>query len=640
MQAGRMAAMLQFVDVGLRRGTRLLFEHASFQIHPGQKVGVTGANGSGKSSLFALLRDEVHADSGAVQLPVDWQLAHVAQELVSSEQPALEFVMDGDTGLRRLQSQLQRAEQTGDGALLAELHAGLDAIDGYAAHSRAGRLLHGLGFSTADLQRPVSAFSGGWRMRLNLARALMCRSDLLLLDEPTNHLDLDAVIWLEAWLRSYPGTLLLISHDREFLDSVVSQILHIEQQGIRLYSGNYSAFERLRRERLAGQQAEYRKQQREIAHVQSYIDRFRAKASKARQAQSRLKALQRMQEIVPAHVDSPFHFALREPDRLPQQLLRLDHASAGYADAAVISNVRLTLSPGDRIGLLGANGAGKSTLIKLLAGSLAPLAGQRETARDLSIGYFAQHQVDQLHPQHSPLEHLQQLDPGAREQDLRDYLGGFGFGGDRVAMVTAPFSGGEKSRLALALLVYRRPNLLLLDEPTNHLDLEMRQALAEALQEFSGAMVLVSHDRHLLRVCCDELLLVHDGRVETFPLSLDEYPQWLGAQSREVQESGLQDTQQSAAARKQQKREQADLRKRLQPLRSKVSRAEQALEAAQQQRVQLENQLADSQLYTDSNKDRLKALLLEKAELDSRCERLEQDWLEASEALEALQAAS
>jgi len=325
---------------------------------------------------------------------------------------------------------------------------------------------------------------------------------------------------------------------------------------------------------------------------------------------------------------------------LPQQLLRLDHASAGYADAAVISNVRLTLSPGDRIGLLGANGAGKSTLIKLLAGSLAPLAGQRETARDLSIGYFAQHQVDQLHPQHSPLEHLQQLDPGAREQDLRDYLGGFGFGGDRVTMVTAPFSGGEKSRLALALLVYRRPNLLLLDEPTNHLDLEMRQALAEALQEFSGAMVLVSHDRHLLRVCCDELLLVHDGRVETFPLSLDEYPQWLGAQSREVQESGLQDTQQSAAARKQQKREQAELRKRLQPLRSKVSRAEQALEAAQQQRVQLENQLADSQLYTDSNKDRLKALLLEKAELDSRCERLEQDWLEASEALEALQAAS
>ncbi len=632
-----MGAMLQFVDVGLRRGARLLFDHASFQIHPGQKVGVTGANGTGKSSLFALLRDELHADSGEVQVAVDWQVAHVAQACASSGQPALEFVIDGDTALRRLQSQLERAEQLGDGASVAELHAGLETIAGYAAHSRAGRLLHGLGFSNADLQRPVSAFSGGWRMRLNLAQALMCRSDLLLLDEPTNHLDLDAVIWLEAWLRSYAGTLLLISHDREFLDSVVGQILHIEHQGIRLYSGNYSAFERLRRERLAGQQAEYRKQQREIAHVQSYIDRFRAKASKARQAQSRLKALQRMQEIVPAHVDSPFHFALRAPDRLPPQLLRLDHVSAGYAGTAVISNVRLTLSPGDRIGLLGPNGAGKSTLIKLLAGMLAPLAGQRELARDLNTGYFAQHQVDQLDPQHSPLEHLQQLDPGAREQDLRDYLGGFGFGGDRAAMPTAPFSGGEKSRLALALLVYRGPNLLLLDEPTNHLDLEMRQALAQALQDFAGAMVLVSHDRHLLRVCCDELLLVHAGRVDTFPLSLDEYPQWLVAQTRRVEDGVSQDSPQSAAARKQQKREQAEQRKRLQPLRNKVSSAEEALEVAQRARSQLEHQLTDSQLYSDSNKDRLKALLLEKAELDSRCQRLEQDWLDASEALEALQ---
>ncbi len=636
-----MIAMLQFVDVGLRRGTRLLFERASFQIHPGQKVGVTGANGTGKSSLFALLRDEIHADSGEVQVPADWQLAHVAQELASSEQPALEFVIDGDSGLRRLQQQLEAAEQAGEGALVAELHAGLEAIGGYAAHSRAGRLLHGLGFNNADLQRPVSAFSGGWRMRLNLARALMCRSDLLLLDEPTNHLDLDAVIWLEAWLRSYPGTLLLISHDREFLDSVVGQILHIERQGIRLYSGNYSAFERLRRERLAGQQADYRKQQREIAHVQSYIDRFRAKASKARQAQSRLKALQRMQEIVPAHVDSPFHFSLRAPERLPQQLLRLEQTSAGYAATAVISNVRLTLSPGDRIGLLGPNGAGKSTLIKLLAGLLPPLAGKYETARDLNIGYFAQHQVDQLHPQHSPLEHLQQLDPTAREQDLRDYLGGFGFGGDRAAMSTAPFSGGEKSRLALALLVYRRPNLLLLDEPTNHLDLEMRQALAQALQDFAGAMVLVSHDRYLLRVCCDELLLVHDGRVETFPLSLDEYPQWLAAQSRRAAEDGAaQDSPQSAAARKQQKREQAEQRKRLQPLRNRVNSAEQALEGAQLARSQLESRLADSQLYREDNKDTLKALLLEKAELDSRCERLEQDWLDASEALEAAEASS
>jgi ATP-binding cassette, subfamily F, member 3 len=632
--------MLQFVDVSLRRGIRLLFEHASLQIHPGQKVGVTGANGAGKSSLFALLRGEIHADGGDVQVPADWQIAHVSQQLASSEQAAIEFVIDGDSGLRDLQQRLARAELDDEGALLAELHAELEAVDGYAAHSRAGRLLHGLGFSPAELQRPVSAFSGGWRMRLNLAQALMCRSDLLLLDEPTNHLDLDAVIWLENWLRSYPGTLLLISHDREFLDSVVGHILHLERQEVRLYSGNYSAFERLRSERLAGQQAEYRKQQREIAHVQSYIDRFRAKASKARQAQSRLKALQRMQEIVPAHVDSPFHFTLREPERLPPQLLRIEHAATGYDGRAVLDNIRLTLTPGDRIGLLGRNGAGKSTLIRLLAGAIAPLGGRYETARDLNIGYFAQHQVEQLHPQHSPLEHLQQLDPVAREQDLRDYLGGFGFGGDRVSMPSAPFSGGEKSRLALALLVYRRPNLLLLDEPTNHLDLEMRQALAQALQDFTGAMLLVSHDRHLLRVCCDELLLVHDGRVEPFPLSLEEYPQWLAAQNRQPEDSRLPDSSaQGAAARKQQKRAQAEQRKRLQPLRHKIGCAEQALESAQADKARLEEQLADAGLYAPDNRQRLQSLLLEKAELDNRCRQLEQEWLEASEALESLQAA-
>jgi ATP-binding cassette subfamily F protein 3 len=500
--------------------------------------------------------------------------------------------------------------------------------------------LHGLGFGNADLSRPVSAFSGGWRMRLTLAQALMCRSDLLLLDEPTNHLDLDAVIWLEGWLRGYAGTLLLISHDREFLDSVVGQILHIEQQGVCLYTGNYSAFERLRRERLASQQAAYGKQQREIAHAQSYIDRFRASATKARQAQSRLKALQRMQEIAPAHVDSPFHFTLREPDRLPQQLLRLEHAAAGYADTAIIEDVHLKLSPGDRVGLVGPNGAGKSTLIKLLAGALAPLGGRRDTARDLNIGYFAQHQVDQLHPEQSPLEHLRRLDPAAREQELRVYLGGFGFGGDRVAMASAPFSGGEKSRLALALLVYQRPNLLLLDEPTNHLDLEMRQALAQALQDFNGAMVLVSHDRHLLRVCCDELLLVHGGRVEAFPLSLDDYPQWLAAQSRQAEDDNpAQDGPQGAVARKQQKRDEAERRKRLQPLRQRLSRVEQALESAEQARTQLENQLADSRLYSDENRERLKALLLEKAGLDRRCAQLEQDWLDAGEALEALASA-
>jgi len=631
--------MLQLRNVALRRGTRLLFDAASLQIHPGQKVGVAGANGTGKSSLFALLRGELHADSGDVQVPADWQIASVAQELASSEQSAVEFTIDGDTELRELQHKLSKAETDGgDGVAIAHLHSQIESVDGYTARSRAGRLLNGLGFRAGDLDRPVNAFSGGWRMRLNLAQALMCRSDLLLLDEPTNHLDLDAVIWLEDWLRRYTGTLLLISHDRDFLDSVAGQILHIEQQGVKLYTGNYSAFERVRSERLANQQAEYRKQQREVAHIQSYIERFRAKATKAKQAQSRIKALQRMQQIAPAHVDSPFHFSLREPEKLPNELLQLDNAGVGYDSTMILSGVRLSLSPGDRIGLLGPNGAGKSTLIKLLAGVLQATEGEGHSARDLKIGYFAQHQVEQLHPAHSPLEHLQQLDPAAREQALADYLGGFGFSGERASMPTAPFSGGEKSRLALAILVYQRPNLLLLDEPTNHLDLEMRQALAQALQDFSGAMVLVSHDRHLLRVSCEQLLLVHDGKVDEFPLSLDEYPQWLADQQRNRDVPETRSGGQGAAAiRKQQKRDEAELRKRLQPLRRQVSKAETALDKAHAEQAALQERLADNDLYAEHNKALLKDLLMEKAALDAQCDQLEQDWMEASEALEQMQ---
>ena len=633
------AAMLQLRNVALRRGTRLLFDAVSLQVHPGQKVGVAGANGTGKSSLFALLRGELHVDSGDVDVPADWQIASVAQELASSEQSAVEFAIDGDVELRRLQHQLSEAERGGDdGVAIADLHSQIESVDGYTARSRAGRLLHGLGFKTEDLDRPVNVFSGGWRMRLNLAQALMCRSDLLLLDEPTNHLDLDAVIWLENWLRRYAGTLLLISHDRDFLDSVAGQILHIEQQGVKLYSGNYTAFERVRSERLANQQAEHRKQQREVAHIQSYIERFRAKASKAKQAQSRIKALQRMQQIAPAHVDSPFHFSLREPEKLPHELLQLDKVGIGYEGTRILSGVRLSLSPGDRIGLLGPNGAGKSTFIKLLAGVLQAADGERRPARDLKVGYFAQHQVEQLHPAHSPLEHLQQLDPQAREQELADYLGGFGFSGERASMPIAPFSGGEKSRLALALLVYQRPNLLLLDEPTNHLDLEMRQALAQALQDFSGAMVLVSHDRHLLRVSCDQLLLVHDGKVDEFPLSLDEYPQWLAEQLRSQEAPAtLNGMQNAAAVRKQQKRAQAEMRKRLQPMRQQVVKAETALDKAHAEQAALQEQLADNDVYAEHNKALLKALLVEKAELDSHCDQLEQDWMEASEALEQMQ---
>ncbi len=605
--------MLQFDDVSLRRGARLLFEQARFQVHPGQKVGITGANGTGKSSLFALLLGELHADAGDCRYPADWVVAHVAQETPADARAAIEYVLDGDAELREVQRALAEAERQDDGPRLAVLHGRFEAIDGYAARSRAGQLLHGLGFSSADEERPVRAFSGGWRMRLNLARALMCRSDLLLLDEPTNHLDLDAVIWLEGWLRAYPGTLLLISHDRDFLDSVTTHILHLEQQRATLYSGNYSAFERLRAERLAKQQSEYDKQQREIAHMRAFVDRFGAKATKARQAQSRLKALQRMEQIAPAHVDSPFHFSFRSPDKAPDPLLRLDQVAAGYADSRILSGVNLSLSPGDRLGLLGRNGAGKSTLIKLLAGTLQPQTGERQAARDLELGYFAQHQLEQLRADQSPLEHLMRLDPLAREQELRDHLGGFGFAGDQALMASGPFSGGEKSRLVLALLVYQRPNLLLLDEPTNHLDLEMRQALAVALQDFAGAVVLVSHDRHLLRVTADRLVLVHDGRVDDFAGSLDDYPGWLAEQNRQARFSDRDSTTAtSAAARKEKKRQEAEQRRQLQPLRRKISEAEAGLARLHARQQQLQHSLAEPSIYADVNKAQLKALLLEK----------------------------
>ncbi|BAO45469.1 ATP-binding cassette domain-containing protein [Thiolapillus brandeum] len=634
--------MLHFQNLSLRRGSKLLFEDANFQIHPGQKVGITGANGTGKSSLFALIRGTLQADSGDLKLPGEWVIAWVAQETPQDSRPAMEYVLDGDQELRQIEAAIEQAQTREDGHQLALLHGQFEQIGGYQARSRAGQLLNGLGFKPGDEQRPVTDFSGGWRMRLNLARALICRSDLLLLDEPTNHLDLDAVIWLENWLKRYPGTLLLISHDREFLDAVTDHIAHIEQGKLTLYSGNYSAFERIRAEQLANQQAEHLKQQREIAHIKSYVDRFRAKATKARQAQSRLKALERMELIAPAHVDSPFHFRFREPEKTPHPLLRLEDAAAGYGDKAIVSGIGMSLSPGDRIGLLGPNGAGKSTFIKLLSGNLPLMYGKLETAQDLKIGYFAQHQVEQLHPEHSPLEHLTQLDPQAREQALRDYLGGFGFPGDKALEKTAPFSGGEKSRLALALLIYQRPNLLLLDEPTNHLDLEMRQALATALQDFTGAMVIVSHDRHLLRVSTDELLLVHDGRVKEFEGSLDDYPGWLAAQrSRDPDATGTRTEPDNSAHkdRKQTKREAAARRQALQPLKNRVASAEKKLDQLHRQQKALETQLADNTLYETANKDKLKQLLADKAEVDARCEEQEMIWLEASEALECAESA-
>ncbi len=488
--------MLNFTDVTLRRGPRVLFADTSFGLFRGEKVGITGENGSGKSSLLGLVRGDLHPDSGDFDMPPGLALAYVSQELVATDQAAIEFILDGDAELRALERDIAAAEAAGDGGRIGELHARYAAVGGYDARSRAGRLMHGLGFTTGDETRPVRAFSGGWRVRLNVAQALMCRSDLLLLDEPTNHLDLDAIVWLERWLIEYPGTLLLIAHDREFLDRIVDRIVNIEHAKARAYRGNYSAFEEQRAAELAEQSALFIRQQQQIQHMEAFVERFRAQATKARQAQSRLKALERMQRIAPAHVDSPFNFEFRQPDKLPRPLLALENQSAGYGERVLLQRVDLTISPGDRIALLGRNGAGKSTLMKLLAGELAALSGTRTEARDLALGYFAQHQLEQLATDDSALGNLKRLGGPlamrATEQELRDFLAGFGFADNRIFEPVAPFSGGEKARLMLAVVTFRRPNLLLLDEPTNHLDLEMRQALAVALQEYAGAVILVS----------------------------------------------------------------------------------------------------------------------------------------------------
>ncbi|MBL3529221.1 MAG: ATP-binding cassette domain-containing protein [gamma proteobacterium endosymbiont of Lamellibrachia anaximandri] len=631
--------MLRFEKLSLRRGIKLLFENASFTLHAGWKTGITGGNGTGKSSLFSLILDQLQADEGELHLPPKLEIAHVAQETPSLARPAIEYVIDGDSELRKCEQALAEAESAGDGSAQARLHELLQTIGGYTARSRAGQLMHGLGFTAAEEERPVNSFSGGWRMRLNLAQALMCRSDLLLLDEPTNHLDLDAVIWLEEWLRSYPGTLLLISHDRDFLDRVADHIVHIEQQQAALYTGNYATFEQTRAARLANQQVEYEKQQREVAHIRSYVDRFRAKATKARQAQSRLKALERMELIASAHVDSQFHFSFLEPEKNPHPLLQLEQVDGGYDESPVFSKATVLIEPGDRVGLLGPNGAGKSTLIKLLAGSLEPLAGSRHPAQDLRIGYFAQHQIEQLDPEASPLLHLERLDPLASEQRLRDFVGGFGFRGDRAMEKVAPFSGGEKARLVLALLVYQRPNLLLLDEPTNHLDLEMRHALGSALQEFVGAMVIVSHDRHLLRITTDQLWLVHGGRVEEFAGDLDDYPAWLLEQRRQTNggEKPLADGEHTAKTRRDRKRQEAEQRRQLKPLRNRLKKLETEMERCQQQQQDLEEILADTGLYQDDRKEEMRRRLAEKAALDALLSDTEEAWLEAGEALETAQ---
>ena len=628
--------MIRISSLSIRRGPRQLFSESTLSIHPGQKIGVTGGNGTGKSSLFALLLGEMSADEGELELPPGWVIAHVAQETPSLSRSAIDLVMDGDRELRTLQQQLADAEQQGDGVRQGALFAELEAIDGFNARNRAAQLMQGLGFTVEQEALPVESFSGGWRMRLNLAQALMARSDLLLLDEPTNHLDLDAVFWLEDWLRQYQGTLLLISHDRDVLDRVVNGIIHIEHQRMELTAGNYSAFERIRAERLAQQQSAWERQQRERDHMHRFVERFRAKATKAKQVQSRIKALERMESIAPAHVDSPFRFHFLSPEALPYPLLTISGAEAGYGGTTVLQNFSITLNPGDRVALLGRNGAGKSTLMKLISSAQTLLGGERVEAKRVRIGYFAQHQLELLDPMASPMLHLQRNHPQATEQELRDYLGGYDFRDDRVFEPVAPFSGGEKARLVLALIIRQRPNLLLLDEPTNHLDLEMRHALSVALQEFEGALVVVSHDRFLLEGVADRFLLVADQRVEPFPGDLDDYGQWIrsaarvGGSERDRANTGRG----QGVNRREQRRVEAEQRKQLAPLKRKVSRLEQEIEELEERQSLLETELAEPGIYQEGSRERLRELLQEKGRVDQQLAAQEEQLLELYEALE------
>lgn len=629
--------MIQLSELSLYRGSRCLLESANLMIPPGTRLALIGANGAGKSSLFALLRGRCSQDAGSLEIPPNWQIAHVAQETPALECSALDFVLDGDPELREWQQFLSQAEQAEDGHRIALAHEHLAQIDGYTANSRAGSLLHGLGFDGPQQAKAVREFSGGWRMRLNLAQALMCRSDLLLLDEPTNHLDLEAVFWLEQWLLSYPGTLIIISHDMDFLDVLAQGVVHLEHKTLTYYSGNYSDFERQKAARLIQQQALFEQQQRQKAHLQAYIDRFRAKASKARQAQSRIKALARMESIGQAHLDSPFQFEFADSGRAPNPLLKLDNVSLGYGDRPILSQLNLILAPGSRIALLGPNGAGKSSLIKLLAGELDVQSGEVFCSSGVRLGYFAQQQLEHLDLQASPLLQLQRIAGRASEQSLRDFLGKFGFGGALADAPTEPFSGGEKARLALALLVYQKPNLLLMDEPTNHLDLDMRHALLMALQEFDGALVLVSHDRHLLRTSVDDLYLVADGAVSPFDGDLDDYGRWLNQRAKAVgvanKMANTQDTN-KAGDKKEQRRQAAEQRQQLQALNKSIAQCEKTLAEAQQRLAETQQALAEPGLYDGGQTGRLTDLLRQQTRWTAQAEQAEAQWLELQDELE------
>ncbi|TGN38055.1 ATP-binding cassette domain-containing protein [Marinobacter confluentis] len=644
--------MLTITDLSLQRGGVWLLESVNLTIQPGQRVAIVGANGAGKSSLFQLLLGQLAPEQGSAALPGGTRIAHMAQEVMASGRSARDFVLDGDLDLRRLETELAAAESRGDDNAIARLHGELDVHEAWSAPRRAESLIRGLGFTDADADRPVSAFSGGWRIRLNLAQALMRPSDLLLLDEPTNHLDLDACLWLENWLRRYEGTLLFISHDRDFMDRVATHLVHFDQRRLDLYTGNYSAFEGQRSERLAQQQAGFERQQARIAEIQRFIDRFKAKATKAKQAQSRVKALERMEKIAPAHVDSPFNFEFPVADKVSSPLLSIRRGAAGYGDAVILRDIDLTLLPGSRIGLLGPNGAGKSTLMDALRQSDHLLEGQRTCGEHLAVGYFAQHQLESLDLDASPFLHLQRLSPKASEQSIRNFLGGFDFRGDEALSVIRSFSGGEKARVALAVIAWQKPNLLLLDEPTNHLDLEMRQALTMALQNFEGAIVVVSHDRHLLRNTVDDFWLVSEGRVTEYKGDLEDYERWLADRRKDDTEAPRREEAvgskagnrqseisigESADDRKARKRAEAALRQKLSPYRKQQTALEKEMDQLQARLLGLEQELSDPELYSEQGRDRLKTMLADQGSAKSRLAEVEARWLEVSEEVENLE---
>ncbi len=629
--------MIELKNLTLQRGLKVLLDKASLTVNPGQRVGLIGKNGTGKSSLFALIKGEITQDGGDILIPKHWKLAAVAQETPALEVSALDYVLQGDAELQNFQTALNSAEAQNDGMKIAEYHAKLEEIDAYTAPARAAKLLNGLGFSQQEHGKSVKAFSGGWRMRLNLAQALMCRADLLLLDEPTNHLDLETVLWLENHLASLPCTQIIISHDRDFLNAATTQTVELSNQKLTLYGGNYDFYQNERAQRLAQQQAAYIKQQAHIQHLQSFIDRFKAKATKAVQAQSRMKALAKLERIAPAHLDSEFSFEFESPAHLPNPLLKLDQADLGYGDTTVLHGISLSLESGARYGLLGVNGSGKSTFIKALAGELDLQAGQMVKSDKLNIGYFAQHQLDTLRDDQSPVWHIQQLSPEVREQEIRNFLGGFNFVGDMALQKIEPFSGGEKARLALAMIVWQKPNLLLLDEPTNHLDLDMRHALTVALQSFQGALIVVSHDRSLLEATTDSFLLIHQGRLQAFDGDLNDYRLWRLAQENAAATPAASTQAQS---RKDTKRIEAQIRqekaRRSKPLQQKIDKAEKEMAELGDKQAAFEAFLAQEDAYLEENKVKLQQTLSDLAAVKVKLSELEENWLAWQDEMETV----